>query len=349
MKKGLGYLGCLFFVVGLCLTNIQPIKAQQIEICILEDGNIEPITASIQRTGELYTLANDVDYSIIVERDNTILDGNGYAVSSLNLVQRTNTTIKNVDSNIWLVNTSNSVIQGCQGNIRLDNSFNNNIYENNFKSNPNGILLINSNNNIIQKNTITGVIQGPIGFSLVSSQNNSIYENNIVNNSVGLGLSDNSIHNSIIRNNFINNTQQAGDLDSSPNIWNDGMLGNYWSDYDGLDTNSTGIGDFPYIIGENNQDNFPSMTPISIPHWNIEYRGFYIQKVDNNYIVSENLFETYISPLFSSIEETKDWIDEGPTSIPKPNEPEFPTTIASITIIAIIGIGLLVYFKKYRK
>ena len=98
MKKGLDYLVCLFFVVGLCVTNTQPIKAQQIEIHILEDGNSEPITSSIQRTGELYSLANDVDYSIIVERDNILLDGNGYVVSSLIFVQRTNITIK-----MWIV------------------------------------------------------------------------------------------------------------------------------------------------------------------------------------------------------------------------------------------------------
>ena len=290
MKKGLGYLGCLFFVVGLCLTNIQPIKAQQIEIYILEDGNIEPITALIQRTGELYTLTNDVEYFIIVEKDNIILDGNGYTVSSLNLVQRTNITIKNVDSNIWLVNTSNSVIQGCQGNIRLDNCFNNNMFENNFKSNPNGILLINSNNNILHKNNITGVIQGAIGFSLVSSQNNSIYENNIIDNSVGLGLSDNSIHNSIFRNNFINNTEQAGGWDSLPNIWDDGEVGNYWSDF--VDGSSYEI-QIRFMEDNSVQfdyDSYPQGQPVAIP--------------------------------------------------------EFPTTIASITIIAIIGIGLLVYFKK---
>ena len=40
-----------------------------------------------------------------------------------------------------------------------------------------------------------------------------------------------------------------------------------------------------------------------------------------------------------------------PTPTPSPTpEPEFPTTIvASIAVVAVIGIGILVYFKKYRK
>ena len=267
MKKGLGYLVCFFFLIGFCVISTQTLKAQQNEIHILQDGNINPITASIQRTGDLYTLTSNVYISIIVEKDNIIIDGNGYAVANLNLVQRTNITIKNVDSNIWLVNTSNSIVFGCQGNIRLDNCFNNNIFENNFKSNPHGILLINSNNNFIHKNNITGVIQGPIGVSLVSSQNNSIYENNIIDNSVGLGLSDNSVHNSIIRNNFINNTQQAEGWDSLPNSWDDGEVGNYWSDLvDGsyytiqirfLKNNSV---QFDY-------DNYPQDQPVVIPEF----------------------------------------------------------------------------------
>jgi hypothetical protein len=56
------------------------------------------------------------------------------------------------------------------------------------------------------------------------------------------------------------------------NVWDDGYPsgGNYWSDYNGVDlyrgpfqneTGSDGIGDFPYTIGANNQDNYPIMKP----------------------------------------------------------------------------------------
>jgi hypothetical protein len=51
------------------------------------------------------------------------------------------------------------------------------------------------------------------------------------------------------------------------NIWDNGTTGNYWSDYVGQDVNNDGIGDSPYIINENNQDNYPLMEPTVIPEF----------------------------------------------------------------------------------
>jgi len=59
-------------------------------------------------------------------------------------------------------------------------------------------------------------------------------------------------------------------LKTDANIWDDGYPsgGNYWSDYNGTDlyteqhqnvTGSDGLGDVPYIINEDNQDNYPLM------------------------------------------------------------------------------------------
>jgi hypothetical protein len=46
-------------------------------------------------------------------------------------------------------------------------------------------------------------------------------------------------------------------FESGKNIWDDGSIGNYWSDYDGRDDNGDGVGDSPYIIDENNRDKYP--------------------------------------------------------------------------------------------
>jgi nitrous oxidase accessory protein NosD len=73
-------------------------------------------------------------------------------------------------------------------------------------------------------------------------------------------------------NNFFNNTENVEkyitDLQEFPtNIWDNGTIGNYWSDYEGLDSDEDGIGDTPYIINENNQDNHPLMNPSAIPEF----------------------------------------------------------------------------------
>jgi nitrous oxidase accessory protein NosD len=67
-------------------------------------------------------------------------------------------------------------------------------------------------------------------------------------------------------NNFKNNTldiEQWGNATT----WDNGNIGNYWDKYIGIDNNDDGIGDTPYIINENNQDNYPLMEPVIIPEF----------------------------------------------------------------------------------
>jgi len=52
--------------------------------------------------------------------------------------------------------------------------------------------------------------------------------------------------------------------DSINTTWDNGCEGNYWSIYNETDLNRDGIGDTPYIIDGNNQDNYPLMNP----YWN---------------------------------------------------------------------------------
>jgi hypothetical protein len=42
---------------------------------------------------------------------------------------------------------------------------------------------------------------------------------------------------------------------------------NYWSDYNGIDADGDEIGDTPYVINNENQDNHPLMEPIEIPEF----------------------------------------------------------------------------------
>jgi parallel beta-helix repeat protein len=71
-----------------------------------------------------------------------------------------------------------------------------------------------------------------------------------------------STNNTVYHNNFINNAKQVNQTGINT-VWDDGYPsgGNYWSDYNGTDSNGDGIGDTPYVIDEYNRDNYPLMHP----------------------------------------------------------------------------------------
>jgi parallel beta-helix repeat protein len=171
-------------------------------------------------------------------------------------------------------------------------------------NNQNGFELVRSSNNTITQNYVQSNIWYAIQFydstsynnvtkndlSLnnyglyleSSSSQNQIISNNIKNNNLYGIFIDSSSNNKIYHNNIINNTNQALDNTNS-NFWNDTYPsgGNYWSDYYGIDLNGTeaqnipppdGIGDSPYVIDSDSQDNFPLMRPTGIflnKGWNL--------------------------------------------------------------------------------
>ncbi len=76
-------------------------------------------------------------------------------------------------------------------------------------------------------------------------------------------------------NRFVDNTGHAHDNKGDENTWDDGYPsgGNYWSGYTGSDqfigpnqneSGKDGIGDVPYVIDSNSQDDYPLMYPIGI-------------------------------------------------------------------------------------
>ena len=117
-----------------------------------------------------------------------------------------------------------------------------------------GVELEYSSNSTIAGNIITNTMDG---LSLLFSHNNTIISNTIKDNHIGLffGCSDRNV---VYHNIFINNTEQAPIMESK-NMWDNGVEGNYWSDYKGEDSNGDGIGDTPYVIDQGNQDNHPLM------------------------------------------------------------------------------------------
>jgi parallel beta-helix repeat protein len=191
-------------------------------IYIRADGSIDPTGAPILREGDIYTLTSNITSDangIIIERDNMMLDGNGYTLqgsgtgTGIYLSGRENVTVRNTQIQafrygIVLTDSSNNSISGntitTNGNgIAFSGSSNNNINGNTMTNNGECIMFSGSLNNSISVNTITNNWYG-IAFS--GSSTNSISGNTITANTYsGIGLSDSSNNNSISGNTITNN------------------------------------------------------------------------------------------------------------------------------------------------
>jgi len=229
-------------------------------------------------------------YYWVNERNRTVPYDAGYiaAVNSTNITIR-NLTIEKSGQGVLLAGTTNSIVERTiltknRYGIYLCCSRNITINKNNITNNNQGMSLFLSHENNITGNTITkngygidmgrsegNIISGNMitdhtandnswGIHLWLSKNNRIVKNNITNNKRGIELFE-SENNLIYHNNFLNNAKQVHSYDSLINAWDNGYPygGNYWSDYNGTDNNQDGIGDSPYVIDENNQDNYPLM------------------------------------------------------------------------------------------
>jgi parallel beta-helix repeat protein len=239
--------------------NVQRARASG-TIYIRADGSVEGTDKIVSSDNITYTLTGNINDSIVVERDNIVVDGAGYTLegnrTGIKLTSRSNVTIKNTE------------IRAFWDGIEVDYSLDITITENNITScQASGIYLYESSWNNISGNDITNDFYG---IYLWYSSNNSIYRNNITNNDYGIWIQTGSQDNSIYHNNFMDNSKQAFGGDYQINTWDDGYPsgGNYWSDYNGTDlysgsyqneTGSDGIRDTKYVIDGNNADNYPLM------------------------------------------------------------------------------------------
>ncbi len=399
MRKTAGATPILIGLITLC-TVIQPIKAEyQDSITINADGSISPSTAPIQQTGNIYTLTSDVDGDIAVEANNIVLDGKGYTLlGGVSLAQVSNVTIKN-----FIITETDEQLLGSTIGISLNNASKVTIANNTIMGIASvlgwnwiyaGIYVVGGNSNTITQNNLMYNLDG---MEFIDTSYNLIVQNNITSNPDYGGLFTTGIYfsgasnNTICRNNFVNCTYLVKVSDSI-NAWDDGYLGNYWSDYkakypSAVQIDDSGVYNTPYVIDAQNIDRYPLTQPFS--------SEFYAPKVPPKIAVLSPVnqqFNESTVPLCFTVDKQVNWMgysldgqdnvtatgnttisgltnglhnvtvyatdDVGNTgasetiifNVAKPPEP-FPTALvatASGASVAIVGIGLLVYFKKRR-
>ena len=301
-------LSLIIFPVA-ALQLVTPVKGNMMSeknfpIYILSDGSIEPSNSLLKRTGNIYNFTGSSIpsfstmgiggyhvHTIVIQRDNIILDGDGYELNGPGVQQPWSAITIDDSTNVTVTRVE---ISNFRIGIAVSNSSNINITQNKISSSDSGIIFASSNCSIIARNDLAenynevslknssyNNIIGNIlsyktrwsgsaftnGFSLSYSNNNLFIENNIT--ALGQGVKfDSSSNNTFCLNDFINNSVQIANLSYSislsKNIWDDGVKGNFWTNYLGLDNNNDGIGDSLFVIDNDNVDRFPLLEPVYV-------------------------------------------------------------------------------------
>ncbi|GAG79215.1 unnamed protein product, partial [marine sediment metagenome] len=89
------------------------------------------------------------------------------------------------------------------------------------------------NSNNLLRNIINN---GYYGMGIWNATNNIISENTVENNEIGIFL-EFCHYNTISGNYIIENVGSSAYDDGTDNQWDNGVIGNFWSDYSGVDAN----------------------------------------------------------------------------------------------------------------
>ncbi len=254
----------LVFLIFSGSVSIQPIHGQDVLLTarILQDGTVIPASAPIQKVGDQYVFTDNLFGLVVVEKSNIILDGAGYTLQGpyngtrpdgWMIGQGPPTASDN--TSMWTIGVDFSAATK-PTNVTVRNLNVHGFYVG---------MYVWTSENAAEDNAVTGNI---IGF-LLSGSSNNITDNYVADNEEGIFLGVNGpgtiplnimlSGNSLVDNKvqFSGCTCEEYNLTEAVHTWDNGLRGNFWSDYNGTDQNGDGIGDTPYIVDLRNQDRYP--------------------------------------------------------------------------------------------
>jgi parallel beta-helix repeat protein len=267
-------LVCSLLVANLLFAsaNAQPALPT---IYIKQDGSIDPATAPIRRDGDVYTFTEDAFARLYVQRSNITIDGAGYTLRG---------PYNGTATNIWIIGqspdqTTNETLVPWVIGIDLGGADVTGLTISNLNVKNFSIgMYIWTENNTITGNAVSENIVG----ILLSGCNNVITRNYIGKNDMGIffGVNtpgDEPVNITLTHNSFTENDVhfsgcfcEGYNTTEAVHTWDDGEEGNFWSDYNGTDTDGDGVGDTPYVIDVQNKDRYPliqgvATLPTAIP------------------------------------------------------------------------------------
>jgi nitrous oxidase accessory protein len=214
---------------------------------------------------------------------------NGGSLSTVSSVTISNNTIQNnlhagieFEGTAYNITITDNIIESNLVGITLSRyGFNGSENEERFVVSGNDVInngegvYLDSSSSLIIRNNVTSNTDA--GIYVVSGSNNTVSGNYVADNGVGVTFSGSTASgNKFYNNSFVDNVQNLQITSTNYiEVWDNGTIGNYWSNYNGTDGNGDGIGDNPYIMNDENQDPYPLMEPIHIeaipefPSWTI--------------------------------------------------------------------------------
>jgi len=317
-KKGLittAFISILLFsaLAGIAFVNLA--KADPMfflpNILIKSDGSIEPETEVITRTGNVYSLTVDVfyRYAIKIKCSNIVLDGAGHII---------NGTLPSSERGRWFSDGNGLSLEGVTNvtirNIEITGFSDFDVSLKN--SHACYFLKMKANDGVALENSSSNLITECNLAAFTEAVQPGVYltssnNNKFYRNNITDLLLRTSNNNIFFENNFvIDHFLSMG----GNNLWDNGTGGNYWGDYllkypNASEIGNSGIGDTPYVMNSDDIDYYPLMAPFEVPP----------------------------APT--------------PSPEPQPEAEPLPTVlvVASVITVAVVGIGLLVYFKKRNK
>jgi parallel beta-helix repeat protein len=337
-------MSLLFVVCSVTLGSTLSVNAQSTgtfpaDIHIMADGSVTG-TDKIQRNGDVYSFTNTVLGSIVVERNNLVIEGDSYILqgpsvvrgqsNGLSLYFANNITIRDLTvqgfgAGIWLLSSSNDVITNCKASISINGKSSNNIVSEcvlsgQYSGQYFGLSLQGCQYNLIEHNLISGT---PDGIDMNNCQNNTVTYNTISGCSYYGLFMEYSWENTLTHNNIEGNRMQVSGIGAGGNNWD----ANYWSD---LGKNSTYL--IEYGVSEltgkpsNDTDNHPATAQIA-----------------NTYVTPTPTFTANPSPSLTP----SFFPSPTPSPSPSPSVAEFPTWTTSPLLAAVAALAA--YLAKNKK